>query len=315
MNQVITKPALRIKITGACNRTCSFCNEEGDMRTIESVRPTRDFFECVDTLMNSIRLDHVMLTGGEPTIHPELCEIITGINSSETSITTNGIRPIPEREWIMLKEAGIQRVIVSIHDATPQSFLQLETRQRQFGWALQAIEAQKHNLVAASDAGLYVRVNTVAYHSQGQVLKVLDALDGLQRKYKFEIRLLNDLTNVEQSQRIIRDVCESLEAQPMRSERRAGSSNVTVTWKTRFGFEFSTKTVFRYLFDPICEDCPIKSQCYEGFYGVRLERRLSGYYIRLCIYKHTPDILMPWETFLQNEISKQLRDLCEKEQT
>jgi len=310
MNQIITKPALRIKVTGVCNRTCSFCNEEGDMRTIESVEPDTIFFECVHTLTERLQLGKVMLTGGEPTVHPKLHDIVNGISVPEISITTNGIRPLSVEEWVRLREAGLRKVIVSIHDATPQSFIQLETRQRQFGWAIRALESQKHNLATASEAGLHVRVNTVAYHSYGQVRLVLDDLGNLQRKYQFDIRLLNDLANIEKSQQIIRDTCQSLGAKVVKEERRAGSSNATVLWEAESGFCFSTKMAYRYFFDPICAECSIKVQCYEGFYGIRLD-----YWICLCIYKHSPDVLMPWKIFLESELAKKFKELCEREQS
>lgn len=314
MNQVITNPALRIKITGVCNRTCSFCNEEGDMRTIEFVEPSEEFFECIHALMEILDIKEVMLTGGEPTIHSDLFNIINGINVPSISITTNGIRPLSVDDWARLRDAGLRKIIVSIHDATTQSFIQLETRQRKFGWAVQALESQRHNLVTASEVGLRVRVNTVAYSSHKQVNQVLEVLEDLQQKYRFDLRLLNDLANIKKSQQIIHGVCQSLGAKVIKEERRAGSSNTTVFWETESGFCFSTKMAYRYFFDPICNGCTLKEQCHEGFYGIRIERRMSDYWVRLCIYKHTQDVLMPWKLFLQGDIAKKFKELCKGEQ-
>lgn len=315
MNQVITNPTLRIKMTGVCNRTCSFCNEEGDMRAIGSVEPDAKFFACIHTLAGTLGIKRVMLTGGEPTIHPDLRKIVEGINVPDISITTNGIRPLSVDEWTGLHKAGLRKTIVSIHDATPQSLIQLETRQRDFGWAVQALGSQKYNLVAASEAGLRVRVNIVAYHSHEQVNQVLEALEDVQQRYQIDIRLLNDLANIEKSQQIIRDVCQALGAEIIGEERRAGSSNTTVSWETESGFRFSTKMAYRYFFEPICTGCPIKEVCYEGFYGIRIERKMSDYWVRLCIYKHSPDVLMSWESFLHSDLAKKFKELCEQEQS
>lgn len=314
MDQIVTKPALRIKTTGICNRSCSFCNEEGDMRTIGSVEADAYFFECVHILTQAFGIGRVMLTGGEPTIHPQFRKIVQGINSLDISVTTNGIRQISMEEWVALKGDGLRKMIVSIHDASPQQMIRLETRSRQFGWAVQALEAQQHNLVAACRAGMSVRVNTVAYHSRDQALRVLDALHDLQRQYQFEIRLLNDLANIERSQQYIQDACQALGATAVRTFRRAGSSNATVAWETESGFRFSTKMAYRYFFDPICGDCPLKQRCHEGFYGIRLERRLDDYWVRLCIYKHTPDVLMPWREFLGSVYAQQLKEVLITEQ-
>jgi molybdenum cofactor biosynthesis enzyme MoaA len=314
MSQIITEPALRIKVTGTCNRTCSFCNEEGDMRTIQSIKPNKEFFRCIHDLLEELQIERVMLTGGEPTIHRNLKDIIKGINCSNMSITTNGIRPVSLDEWTDFKKFGLKKVIISIHDASPQSLIQLETTQRQFGWEVQALESQKQNLIAASRAGLPIRVNVVAYHSQGQIIKVLDSLEEPQRKYKFEIRLLNDLTNIERSQADIKNICNLLEAERISSSRRAGSSNLTVMWKTKSGLQFSTKMAYCYFFEPVCGKCQIKDQCHGGFYGMRFEQRTSGYYIRLCIYKHSSDVLIPLKEFLGSNLSGQLKQLFKEDQ-
>jgi len=314
MNCEISDPALRIKMTGVCNRSCSFCNEEGDMQTIGSVKPTPAFFECVHRLLNAFDIKKVMLTGGEPTIHPDLHEIVDGIRAQEISVTTNGIRVLTEDDWTRLRVAGLRKVIVSIHDASPQSFLQLEYRRRDFGWAVRSLAAQKVNLANASKAGLRVRVNTVAYQSASLVLSVLDSLADLQREFGFDIRILNDLANIGQSQQVIQGICESFAAKAVKAERRAGSSNATTTWEAESGLRFSTKMAYSYYFDPICKDCPIKRECHEGFYGIRLERRQMDYWVRLCIYKHTPDVLMPWSEFLRSPIAEQYKLLCRQDQ-
>jgi molybdenum cofactor biosynthesis enzyme MoaA len=255
-----------------------------------------------------------MLTGGEPMIHPKLKGIIRGINCPDISVTSNGIMAFSAGDWTELKEQGLRMAVISIHGATPQSILQLETRAHSYRWAAWAIESQKLNLVAACQAGLRVRVNTVAYHTVEQTLEILSSLTDLQMTHRFEIRLLNDLTNIERSQAIITKTCQLLGAKVVGVERRAGSSNASVKWRSESGFQFSTKTAVRYFFGPICDGCPNRATCYEGFYGPRLERRQSDYWVRLCIYRHTPDVLMPWQDFLASEPSKLLRKLCENEQ-
>jgi len=315
MDQIITTPALRVKLTGVCNRSCNFCNEEGDMRTIGSMEPDYAFFECVNALTAELGIRKVMLTGGEPTIHPHLKEIVHGIEADEVSITTNGIRPFPVATWGGLREAGLGKVIVSIHDATPQAFVQLETRKHKVTWAARAIDSQHSNLATASQAGLKVRVNVVAYHSQWQVRQVLASLEELEKQYRFDIRLLNDLENIEASQQIIRGVCATLGATALNEERRAGSSNVTVQWQTKSGFRFSTKMAYPYFFAPICDGCQEKDGCHEGFYGIRLEKRGSDHWVRLCISKHTPDVLMPWRSFLASSAAQEFKSLCQAEQS
>jgi hypothetical protein len=82
---------------------------------------------------------------------------------------------------------------------------------------------------------------------------------------------------------------------------------------TPTGFRLSAKISFPYFFAPVCDGCVIKKVCMEGFYGTRLERRRDGYYIRLCIYKHTPEVLLPWKEFVASNLVDQIRLNIEEE--
>lgn len=126
--------------------------------------------------------------------------------------------------------------------------------------------------------------------------------------------MLNDLSNIESSQRNIRNICQILGATEVGSSRRAGSSNAIVSWQTDSGFRFSTKMAFRYYLETICTGCLVKEHCYEGFYGIRLEQRRGEQWVRLCIYKHVPEVLMPWRRFLTSESAEKLRGLLVSEQ-
>lgn len=314
MKEVITQPALRIKVTGICNRSCFFCHEEGDMKTIGAVEADENFFVCVGEIQKYFHLRKVMLTGGEPTIHPQLDKIVGGIDSEEISITSNGIQHLDTSHWKRLKNLGLRRVIFSIHDVVPQTFLELETRNHQFDWAVRALDSQRRNVISASEAGLEVRINTVVYNSASQALNVLNVFEDLQREHGFDIRLLNDLSNVDQSQSNIKEICQTLDAKEIGSSRRAGSSNATMKWQSYSGMKFSTKMAIRYFFSPLCGECKIKAQCHEGFYGIRLERRNDDYWVRLCIYKQGEDVLMPWQEFLKSDLAHHLKNQFTKEQ-
>src|SRR3989344_6871850 len=88
----LTMPAIRVKLTGICNRSCSFCHEEGDMKGIYSIKADKKFFNCLHTLMDVLEVRRIMLTGGEPTVHPQFREVVSGVNAEEISLTTNGIK-------------------------------------------------------------------------------------------------------------------------------------------------------------------------------------------------------------------------------
>lgn len=307
----ITSPAIRLKVTGVCNRSCSFCNEEGDMKSVLSVRPDRELFECLDTLFRVLNIQKTMLTGGEPILHPQLLEIVSGIKAPEISITTNGTLLKSSEEWSNLRGCGLTQAILSISEVSPESFLVAETRKRSVGWATTALQNQIKNLVNLQQVGLPTRVNVVAHGEMKNVRQVFDFFKILRTTYQFEARLLNDLTNINQSQEVISSIIAELKAKPINSYRRAGTSNVTQYYKAENGFEFSTKLSFPYFFEPVCKGCIIREQkkCFEGFYGPRIELRQDGYYVRLCLYQQTSNVLIPWKKFIGSGLIEELRQI------
>lgn len=281
------------------------------MRGIDSVQPDTPFLECVTALRDATGIDRVMFSGGEPTIHPAILDLVACVSAPLMSLTSNGITLHDEDWWRRARTAGLSKVIFSVHDATVQSFQALESTPRAAGWALRGLNAQQANIINADKAGISVRANVVVYDGADNALRVIKMLRAL--PVALEIRLLNDLSNVVQTKREIDAVCAVLEATHVGTERRAGTSNVSTQMRGSDGFMFSVKLSYPYFFDAVCGSCTMKSECLEGFYGLRLERRGGEYTVRLCIYKQTADLLMPWREFLQTDLAARMRDLYRSE--
>lgn len=84
-------PPLRLILTNKCNGKCSFCHEEGSIKTDEMS------MECIDECIkaaNHLSLPVIALTGGEPTIREDLPHIIREIQTyapnTEIHLTSNG---------------------------------------------------------------------------------------------------------------------------------------------------------------------------------------------------------------------------------
>ena len=150
----VTKPAVRIKVTGNCNRTCNFCHEEGDMKGILPVDANQEFFDCVHSLCQKLGISRVMLSGGEPTVHPALGDIIAGLKVEDISITTNGIKLIDAKIWQAYKSLGLKKVVISMHDSEPEKFVQLEAKPRTLAWGRRSLDNQLANLQQICLAGL-----------------------------------------------------------------------------------------------------------------------------------------------------------------
>ena len=146
---------LRISLTDKCNLRCVYCMPEEML-----FRPTRELLTR-DEILRLVRLfvdlgiDKVRLTGGEPTVHPDLIPIVRGIRDAgvrRISMTTNGLRLA--RLARPLKEAGMERVNISIDT------LQADKFQRITRWG--RLADVMDGLYAAEAAGLTpVKINAV----------------------------------------------------------------------------------------------------------------------------------------------------------
>lgn len=147
---------LRVSLTDKCNLRCVYCMAE-DM----VFRPNAELMQPGELLMlaqvfTELGFDKFRLTGGEPTVHPQVVEIVRGIAAlpgvKSLSMTTNGVRL---RELARpLYEAGLQRVNVSVDTLDPERFHRI-TRWGKLGdvWA---------GILAAESAGLLpIKLNAV----------------------------------------------------------------------------------------------------------------------------------------------------------
>lgn len=147
---------LRISLTDHCNLRCVYCMPE-DM----TFRPRAELMQDDEILLftrlfSDLGFDKFRLTGGEPTVRAGIVNLISGITATagvkSLSMTTNGV--LLERLAQPLKQAGLQRVNISLDTLDPQRFERL-TR-----WGkLEQVMAGIH---AAEVAGLTpIKINVV----------------------------------------------------------------------------------------------------------------------------------------------------------
>lgn len=116
---------LRISLTDRCNLRCVYCMPATGMRFAG-----RDELLTDDELLRTIRLTTELgfrkfrLTGGEPTIRPNIAELIAAIKAlpgvEEVAMTTNAM--LLAKQAGALKRAGLDRVNVSIDTLDPDRF-------------------------------------------------------------------------------------------------------------------------------------------------------------------------------------------------
>ena len=105
--------------TGGCNMRCPFCHNA------DLVLPTDDGRISVDELLAFLdsrvgRLQGVCISGGEPTLHPDLPLLLRAIKSRgfETKLDTNGTNP--EMLLALIGEGLVDYVAMDIKNSPPR---------------------------------------------------------------------------------------------------------------------------------------------------------------------------------------------------
>jgi cyclic pyranopterin phosphate synthase len=149
---------LRLSVTDRCDLRCSYCMPEAmqflprkDVLSLEELHKLALAF--IDRGVTKIRL-----TGGEPLVRRDVIELVHAIGRKlgdgldELTLTTNGTQLEKFAEG--LAAAGIERINVSLDTMDGALFEQLSRRDR--------LSAVLRGIAAAKDAGLKVKLNTVA---------------------------------------------------------------------------------------------------------------------------------------------------------
>jgi cyclic pyranopterin phosphate synthase len=148
---------LRISVIDKCNFRCTYCMPaEGLSWLSREETLTTEEIERLTRLCVRLGIREVKLTGGEPTVRPELPEIVRRIRaidrSLDISLTTNGY--LLDRLARPLREAGLDRVTVSCDSLLRHRFAEMTRRD--------AFDRVTAGLRAAEEAGFSpIKLNCV----------------------------------------------------------------------------------------------------------------------------------------------------------
>ncbi len=118
---------LRLSITDRCNFRCVYCMEPETAFMAREELLTPGEFARVARACVGLGVEKLRVTGGEPTVHPELSDILRGLAStgvSDLAMTTNGSRADERamREW---RGAGLTRLTFSLDGVDAGSFARI----------------------------------------------------------------------------------------------------------------------------------------------------------------------------------------------
>ena len=129
-----------IRINGHCNMSCAFCFVD---RTAPDF-PADEMQREIDRMWTWNK-NHLVLSGGEPTLHPELPRLLShgrtlGFRTIE--IQTNGVKLAELAYAEQLVDAGLNKATISLHSVDPEHSDRITRLPRAFGKTI----AGMHNL-------------------------------------------------------------------------------------------------------------------------------------------------------------------------
>ncbi|MCI2414537.1 MAG: GTP 3',8-cyclase MoaA [Candidatus Aramenus sp.] len=164
---------LRITLTHVCNFSCFFCHMEGEGLDKLQGLGLEDIL-LVAKVSREFGVRSVKLTGGEPTLRKDLLEVVGGIKGlgiGDVSMTTNGVLlgSLAEK----LKEAGLDRVNVSLHAVSREKFRKIT--------GVDAFDKVIYGIKRAVEVGLRpIKLNYVVNKkNEDEVFSFLELAQGL----------------------------------------------------------------------------------------------------------------------------------------
>ncbi|HEY4671465.1 MAG TPA: radical SAM protein, partial [Gemmatimonadaceae bacterium] len=140
---------LRISVTDRCNFRCLYCMPGAGLEWL----PKADIlsYEEIARIVSELAplgLRRIRITGGEPTLRPQIDRLISMIRSvseiEDISLSTNGVRLTELAP--LLRGAGLDRVNMSADSLRPERIKAIARRNTEFDPVAAAIAAERAGL-------------------------------------------------------------------------------------------------------------------------------------------------------------------------
>jgi cyclic pyranopterin phosphate synthase len=175
---------LRISVTDRCNFRCVYCMPQEGLEWLPKaeILSYEEIAEVVRQLA-PMGLSRLRITGGEPTIRPQLDVLIRELRAiqgiSDIALSTNGVR-LPSMS-ATLRAAGLDRVNLSVDSLRPERIAAIARRNLGFDPVRSAS--------AATEAGLSpVKINMVVMRGVND--DEVEAMAALTRDHPWHVRFI-----------------------------------------------------------------------------------------------------------------------------
>ncbi|AIA03980.1 radical SAM protein [Streptomyces noursei] len=342
---VVPDRTVRVKIIDACGLACGFCHNEGTpvatdntgrrpdeftgspgktgrvsiyLRTNGAdflparIEPDADFALALAAMRGAIETNEVHFTGGEPTLHPKLPDLVArarqlGLTVGLTSNGENGAAVLED-----CAKAGLDRVNLSVFGTTADELAAVQAPR--FGsvkLAERKITALHASIDSALKSGVKVSANLVVPDSShaSRVLRVIEEYGR-----NVVVRMLVSLEDDGASLAAMREVLNTLGAVPVRHIFTAGTSDQRTRYRLPDGRTLYAKSIRPVRLPETCEGCRFNNgiDCEEGYYGIRLYRAQDGpFMVGVCIQRM--DLCATLGEFVMSKMRDEVRYLRDQE--
>ncbi|MBN1585528.1 radical SAM protein [Candidatus Uhrbacteria bacterium] len=236
---------------------------------------------ALERFRDNMGISEVHLTGGEPTLHHGIIELVSSISKAGfvVKMTTNGTNHIDR--YMQIADAGLSELNVSMHTMDADALGAIMEPQRSIRWAEKAIETQMETCAVMSGK-LKVKVNTCVASDESEAVKIA----GYAKSHNLVWRPMNVLEVLDEAFDALSRMGEKLGAVPVMANVSSGSSACSVVMRDPDGFEFKVKLIRPFLIGSLCDGCPLieSGRCYEYLYGPRIEFD-NGLRVRSCLHR------------------------------
>lgn len=304
---------LRVVLTHKCNLKCFFCHKEGIDTKGNSILKKDELIKCLQILCDS-GIRKIKFMGGEPTLYPELSEIIKWLKEKEIkmdiSMISNGIASNEVFEGYI--RAGIDRINISLHGIDNDTFVHVtKGNHAQLSQTIDTIKYLK-------GCGKLGKVNYVLLKgvNEDEFKKVLEFVN----REKIVLDVLNYLgindEEIKQYRYTFNEII-SIINQDYCIESSATHRNMysldSQRLKLRGGGEINLKVnqLNESDFLKACQSCSKKPFCIEGISAIRLT---TEGIIKPCLFRDdlTYDLLSDIHSKDMNEIVERVQKYLEE---
>lgn len=165
-------PEKLLRISLICNQRCLFCNTLNKKEPIENINSIRN---SLKVLRKSPKAK-ILITGGEPTLHPGLCKLVNIYKKflnprAIIGIQTNALRCSDDKFTHQLIKAGINYAFVPFHHFNEKIFNQITQNKTSYKKVIKGIKnLSKHGSVIC----INIVINSYNYKDLTKIVKFLE---------------------------------------------------------------------------------------------------------------------------------------------